>query len=232
MKKRLVQFLLILSQAMFLFCEDSLCEAMNALYSLGATAYTDEVVWKQGRSSVLIEDENEKSKYEWNKLQDKDTATCWSEGKSGNGFNEYVLIPFGRSDGANFSYRKAKKNKNIKCCLEINNGNCKSADSFSKYNRVKKCKIKVFDIPANVGQNSTYTEAPPLVIYDSEIVLQDNPELQKFDFTINLRDDYLYSSPSVVLQLIILDVYPGTDNDNTCISEINIYGEYVNDSEN
>ena len=61
MKKRLVQFLLILSQAMFLFCADYLCEAMNALYSLGATAYTDEVVWEQGRSSVLIEDENEKS---------------------------------------------------------------------------------------------------------------------------------------------------------------------------
>ena len=32
------------------------------------------------------------------------------------------------------------------------------------------------------------------------------------------------------MQLIILDVYPGTDYDDTCISEINVYGEYVSDS--
>ena len=32
------------------------------------------------------------------------------------------------------------------------------------------------------------------------------------------------------MQLIILDIYPGTDYDNTCISEFKVYGEYVSDS--
>ena len=60
--------------------------------------------------------------------------------------------------------------------------------------------------------------------------MQDSPETQKYEFSIILRDDFLYSSPAVILQLIILDVYPGSDYDDTCISEIKVYGEYVSDS--
>lgn len=210
--------------------EDFLCNAINVFNSLGTDAYTEDGAWKQGRSSVLIENTNEDNKYEWNKLQDKNIKTCWSEGVKGFGYNEYILIPFGRSDGINFNYKKAKRNKNIKCCLEINNGNCKSFDSFEKYNRVKTCRIKVLDIPNCVGQDKIYAESDPIIVYDSNIVLQDSPESQKYEFSIILRDDFLYSSPSVILQLIILDVYPGTDYDDTCISEIKVYGEYVSDS--
>lgn len=60
-----------------------------------------------------------------------------------------------------------------------------------------------------------------------EIELKDTMDEQNFSFKINTRDDNIYSSPFVIMQLIILDVYPGTDYDDTCISEINVYGEYA-----
>ena len=78
-----------------------------------------------------------------------------------------------------------------------------------------------------MGQNTIVVESEPLVIYDSDIEIKDIREVQEFDFLINLRDDYLYSTPTLILQFIILDVYKGTDYDDTCISEIKVYGEYV-----
>ena len=69
-----------------------------------------------------------------------------------------------------------------------------------------------------------------MLIYDSLIELKDTMELQEFDLPLKLRNDYVTSSPLLVLKITIADIYPGTDYDNTCISEINVYGEYVSDS--
>lgn len=69
-----------------------------------------------------------------------------------------------------------------------------------------------------------------MLIYDSLIELKDTMELQEFDLPLKLRNDYVTSSPLLVLKITIVDIYPGSDYDNTCISEINVYGEYVSDS--
>ena len=69
-----------------------------------------------------------------------------------------------------------------------------------------------------------------MLIYDSLIELKDTMELQEFDLPLKLRNDYVTSSPLLVLKITIADIYPGSDYDNTCISEINVYGEYVSDS--
>jgi hypothetical protein len=55
-------------------------------------------------------------------------------------------------------------------------------------------------------------------------------ELQEFDLPLKLRNDYVTSYPLLVLKITIVDIYPGSDYDNTCISEIKVYGEYVSDS--
>ena len=90
--------------------------------------------------------------------------------------------------------------------------------------------VQIFDTPIVYGQEKSYVEANPLLIYDSLIELKDTMELQEFDLPLKLRNDYVTSSPLLVLKITIADVYPGTDYDNTCISEINVYGEYVSDS--
>lgn len=207
--------------------ENVICTAIDSFYFIGGDAYTGEMVWKEGRSSVLIKNNDDINRYEWYKLQDNNLSTCWSEGVPGDGINEYILIPFGRPDGLNFNYKKAKRYTNIKCHVDFYNGNGESFELFKKNGRVKKCKIKIYDTPKSVGQNTIVVESEPLLIYDSDIEIKDIREVQEFDFLINLRDDYLYSTPTLILQFIILDVYKGTDYDDTCISEIKVYGEYV-----
>lgn len=140
------------------------------------------------------------------------------------------MIPFSRRDGVGFSYRKALRSKNIECHIKIYNGNCASIESFKENNRIKNCRIQIFDTPIVYGQEKSYVEANPLLIYDSLIELKDTMELQEFDLPLKLRNDYVTSSPLLVLKITIVDIYPGSDYDDTCISEINVYGEYVSDS--
>lgn len=186
--------------------------------------------WILGRSSVLVEKNKDNDFYEWRNLQDNDLSTCWAEGKEDSGINEYFLIPFSRRDGVGFSYRKALRSKNIECHIKIYNGNCASIESFKENNRIKNCRIQIFDTPIVYGQEKSYVEANPLLIYDSLIEMKDTMELQEFDLPLKLRNDYVTSSPLLVLKITIADIYPGSDYDNTCISEINVYGEYVSDS--
>ena len=93
---------------------------------------------------------------------------------------------------------------------------------------MKKAKIVFYDTPISVGQNSTKIKDEPIIIYENIIDFKDSIDKQNFSFIINTRDDNIYSSPFIVMQLIILDIYPGSDYDNTCISEIKVYGEKVN----
>ena len=222
MKKILCAILLIFSS--FIYANEKLIlEAVNDLF----ISTLNDRQWTLGRSSVLFEQGKDSDFYEWRNLQDSNLNTCWCEGKKDAGIGEYVLIPFSREDGLGFSYRKAQRFKNIVCSLNINNGNCKDMESFMKNNRIKRCRIKVYDTPVIYGQHITYANSTPLLIYDSIIELEDTPDKQLFDFCIKLRDDETECSPLLMIQLIILDVYLGTDYDNTCISEINVCGEYA-----
>lgn len=224
MKKKLLLLILGLLNVVYIYADEKLIlEAVNDLF----ISTLNDRQWTLGRSSVLFEQGKDSDFYEWRNLQDSNLNTCWCEGKKDAGIGEYVLIPFSREDGLGFSYRKAQRFKNIVCSLNINNGNCKDMESFMKNNRIKRCRIKVYDTPVIYGQNITYANSTPLLIYDSIIELEDTPDKQLFDFCIKLRDDETECSPLLMIQLIILDVYPGTQYDNTAISEIKVYGEYV-----
>ena len=127
-----------------------------------------------------------------------------------------------------FNYQESIEKDGIQFFLSVNNGYCKSENLFLKNNRVKKAKIVFYDTPISVGQNSTKIKDEPIIIYENIIDFKDSIDKQNFSFIINTRDDNIYSSPFIVMQLIILDIYPGSDYDNTCISEIKVYGEKVN----
>ncbi len=183
--------------------------------------------WLSARSSALVENAGRPDEFEWDNLSDNDVTTCWCEGVNGPGINEYVLMYIDHENGLSFDYGRAQRFKNIKCHLEINNGFCKSQDLFVKNNRVKTCRIEVYDTPEVYGQYKTFIRADPVKLYDSLLELADTSEKQEFEFSIILRKDNIYDEPLVLMKLTILDVYPGTNYDDTCISEIKVYGEYA-----
>ena len=229
MKKKVILILLLL-QCMSLFSEENdysfVKKAINQYWS--TLPYGTN--WTLSRSSALKESSESPDFYERDKAFDGNIETAWVEGVDENGNNEYIMTNvFKRYKKwyVNFDYQEVIEKKGINIFLSVNNGYCKNENLFLKNNRVKRAKIVFYDTPIAVGQDSTNIDDNPMIIYEEEIELRDIMDEQKFSFIINTRDDNLFSSPFIMIQLIILDVYPGTQYDNTAISEIKVYGEYV-----
>lgn len=226
MKKKVILILLLL-QCMSLFSEENdysfVKKAINQYWS--TLPYGTN--WTLSRSSALKESSESPDFYERDKAFDGNIETAWVEDGSGSGINEYIMEYVCHRDLDNFNYQLSKRKNGINISIVINNGYCKNENLFLKNNRVKRAKIILYDTPISVGQNSTKIKDKPIIIYENIIELKDTMDEQKFSFIINTRDDNLFSSPFIMIQLIILDVYPGTQYDNTAISEIKVYGEYV-----
>ena len=165
--------------------------------------------WTLSRSSALKESNESPDFYERDKAFDGNIETAWVEDGSGSGINEYIMEYVCHRDLDNFNYQLSKRKNGINISIVINNGYCKNENLFLKNNRVKKAKIILYDTPISVGQNSTKIKDKPIIIYENIIELKDTMDEQKFSFIINTRDDNLFSSPFIMIQLIILDVYPG-----------------------
>ena len=229
MKKQVI-FIFILLKSICLFCEENdyafVKKAINQFWS--TLPYGTN--WTLSCSSVLKEKNKTSDFYDRDKAFDNNLETAWVEGVSGSGINEYIMEYVCTIDSENFNYQESIEKDGIQFFLSVNNGYCKSENLFLKNNRVKKAKIVFYDTPISVGQNFTKIKDEPIIIYENIIDFKDSIDKQNFSFIINTRDDNIFSSPFIVMQLIILDVYPGSDYDNTCISEINVYGEYVSDS--
>lgn len=180
--------------------------------------------WKYCCSSFLKDKNKDIYFYGYKNLFDKDISTSWVEGSEGSGINEYLLIPFFKQDESMFSY---KKKKNININFQINNGYCKNESLFKKNNRVKKIKITVYDIPLNSNLNSMFVDGEPAIIFEKIIELQDSSEKQEFNFQTKLVNYESYCIPFTLLKMEILDVYKGTDYNDTAISEIEVFGEYI-----
>lgn len=166
--------------------------------------------------------------YGYNNLFDKDISSSWVEGAEDSGINEYLLIPVYKEDESMFSYRK-KKSINVK--FQINNGYCKNESLFKKNNRVKKAKITIYDVPLNADLNNMFVDGEPLTIVEEIIELKDSMENQEFIFHTKLVNTDSYCIPFMLLKFEIIEVYKGTDFDDTAISEIEVYGEYVSSDE-
>ncbi len=188
--------------------------------------------WIQGRSSAL--QGTNRYNYEISNISDSDISTAWVEGAEGDGVGEYVYIPIFRKE-TNSSFRYNKKN-DIKITFSIFNGFCKSSELFYKNNRIKTAKITIFVIPMTTEQDGypsfPYEDEENEILLTKVIELKDIIESQTFEEKINIyNSNYQYDTPFVLLKFEIIDVYKGTKYDDTCISEINVYGEYVSDSD-
>lgn len=229
MKKKVFLILLLL-RSMCLFCEENDYDFVKKAIEQYWSTLPYGTNWTLSRSSALKESSESLDFYERDKTFDGNIETAWVEGVDGNGNNEYIMTNvFKRYKKwyVNFDYQEVIEKKGINIFLSVNNGYCKNENLFLKNNRVKRAKIVFYDTPIAVGQDSTNIDDNPMIIYEEEIELRDIMDEQKFSFIINTRDDNLFSSPFIMIQLIILDVYPGTQYDNTAISEIKVYGEYV-----
>lgn len=186
-------------------------------------------IWKEGRSSVLLEANKESDFYEWKNLVDQDETTAWVEGAAGDGIGEYFLSTISNINeygiSTSFNYRRKRK---INIHLNLINGYCKNESLFKKNNRVKKAKITIYDIPLNAGVDTMFVDGEPIIILNDIIELDDSMDSQEFIFETRLANTNSYCTPVVLLKFEILDIYKGSDYDDTAISEIEVFGEYLN----
>jgi hypothetical protein len=176
--------------------------------------------------------EGEIGPYTPGNLYDNNPATAWVEGVKGYGSGQYFIADLG--------YRLPGK-------IEIRNGYQKSQSLFKKNSRVKNAKISLlagFHLPGDVteiaeaytvnqigvGKVVTLSDMMGLqeisLPVDKKTAFKERADLTK-EFKIDFRerlDDLLeYDTPMQLhyfLKFEIIDVYPGSAYDDTCISDI------------
>lgn len=184
--------------------------------------------WTYGRSSELKNIGDYNFKYE--NLFDGSRESAWCESGNNSGINEFLLFNIRELDEfgfySGFNYNSAVEN-GIEIYFSVFNGLCSSDEDYHKFNRVKKALIQFYEVPKIVGQNNIKIEHEPIVLSYKTIELADISIEQIFNFHIEIEKENYTSTPDIIMKFTILDVYPGTDYDNTCISEIKVYGEYA-----
>ena len=184
--------------------------------------------WLQGRSSVLIENNN-KTLYEYHNIQDNDLSTTWVEGVDGSGINEWVIIPIDLN-GYYFSYSDGNQKKKLNISLKIHNGFCKNDKTYFSNNRIKKGRIDIYEVPILEFEDQRGTQAinSPINISKNEFLFADSSEEQLLDIPIELSGNFINDGHVFLfLKLTILEVYPGEKYDDTCISELHATADVV-----
>jgi len=145
--------------------------------------------------------------YSSNNLIDQNMSTAWVEGKNDSGIGETISIEFNEA--------------NILGVLLIN-GYMKNKKIFEANNRLKKVRIDytykfMYDLKSPVKENSIILNIPNRSFnkYSSKIFAPFSNLLTQYS------DAYLriYN-----MKITILDVYPGDKYNDTCISEIIVFG--------
>ncbi|MCK4745090.1 hypothetical protein KAS41_03435, partial [Candidatus Parcubacteria bacterium] len=150
---------------------------------------------KEISSSYLVEGET--GHYPYNAM-DGDEKTAWVEGVDGSGIGEWISNSGGSRLLKNMNYNKIK----------VFNGFGESKELWSKNNRVKKLKI--------IYQNNQEQIVEIEDVFGYQIV-----GLSK---TIRLKENGYAGYVDNIAKFEILDVYKGTDFDDTAISEVRLLG--------
>ncbi|MDE6720367.1 MAG: hypothetical protein K2J68_10990 [Treponemataceae bacterium] len=229
--KKIFILMAMIFQMLCVFCEDSesmyIKNAANQYYNgTGNQPYGTN--WLYGRSSELKNVDAYSFMFEY--LSDGDKNTAWCGASKNSGINEFVLFnvreldEFGFYSG--FNYDSAIE-KGIDIKFLIYNGLCSSEKDFHKFNMVKKTLVQFYEVAKIVGQDSIIIDGLPILLSQATTELDDSILEQSFDFHIDLDKKKITSTPDVIMKFTILDVYRGTDYEDTCISEIKVYGEYA-----
>ena len=164
-------------------------------------------------------------------LFDKDPATCWAEGVSGNGIDEALFVGIGKGRQALF----------------VRNGYTKSRALFAKNGRINTLAVSLllgFNPPGHVSEQHIVFHTLPLSD-PFAVTLKDSMDIQHLPLAIEwpkitefeaafidkaaarLRSLKIpFSRQDIVRQYIlrleIRDVYPGSKYTDTCLSEVRL----------
>lgn len=206
---------------------------------LNALVRREDWIWKEGRSSALVEEDKYSYFYEINKIDDKDyidggecakVDTAWVEGVKGDGIGEWVLIPIKPiGDAVSHLSSKITHSSCYEVSFGINNGYQQNEDLYRKNNRVKEAKVSVYVAPYGCGQDEAYLCSNPECVYENVFKIsdeiQENPFYLNYDthsFLVVLPEKYsdLTDPMEFYLKFEILSVYKGSKYDDTCISNL------------
>ena len=204
---------------------------ITPVLSFNRRMHADSWIWKEGRSSALVEKGKSADFYEINKIDDlnmdigeDDTSTAWVEGAEGDGIGEWVIVPVKPNGESTWKHRY---DGDFTVSLFVCNGYQKSLDLYRKNNRVREAKISVYAAAYSCGQDDAYLLWNPDCVYEETITLNDdiieNPvclNCHTEDFSITLPEKYRTEECELYLKLEILSVYKGTKYSDTCISEM------------
>jgi len=189
-----------------------------------------DTIWQlfQSKRGVIQSSSLHPEKYNASRLFDQNFSTCWAEGSKGFGRGDWVIF-------------------NSIAIFWIYNGMWRSKALFYANNRVRRMKISFYEIYArdysthnlttmkfettrtvftNVYLLSETVVELPDGMYPIEIDKQSDP----IPFEIspdnkNLPDEKQANDGHLFCRLEILDVYPGSKYNDTCISEI-VFGRF------
>ena len=197
----------------------------------------DGLIWKDGRSSALVEKGKSADFYEITKLsdtvEDRESVlfgepvvdTAWVEGVAGDGIGEWVIVPVKPiNDDVGMRLANRKIRYPLIVHLSVFNGYQKSVDLYQKNNRVKEAKISIYAAAMSFGQDDAFLLWNPEVVHEETITLNDdiavNPicyNTTEADFTFELPEKYRNEMCELYLRLEIRSVYKGTKYSDTCI---------------
>ncbi|OHD55666.1 MAG: hypothetical protein A2Y33_13610 [Spirochaetes bacterium GWF1_51_8] len=149
--------------------------------------------------------------YSVKNVLDQKFSTCWAEGVKGQGIGEWIEISF--SDGVYLEK------------IAIANGYLKTPDLTIKNSAVKDYKLVLY------FDEQVWTVKGELGIWGtSHIELDTDQEVRDYTTVIDLAGGIsidgheLPDQPVIKLRIYIESVYPGTKYEDTCISDIFLYG--------
>jgi hypothetical protein len=155
-------------------------------------------------SSILKANVINKNEYKLKNLFDDNLSTAWCEGAKGHGEGEWIEINF--------------KNNVVISAIGIINGYTKSDDLYKTNNRIKKIKLDIESVEA---------EPKSETIELKQKQFNDLNKNSRAPF-INWLADYGDGFGSVKkVRLTILEVFPGTKYDDSCISELYLLGGII-----
>lgn len=208
--------------------------------SFNANMHEENWVWKEGRSSALVEKGKPADFYEINKLSDLDpyyspdkvrnVSTAWVEGVKGDGIGEWVIIPVEPTSDAESNLCSTGEHAiSNEITLYVKNGYQQSEDLYKKNNRVKEAKVSVYAAAYGVGQDEAFLIWNPECVHEEVITLSDEITEHPFwlnssthSFMISLPEKYCRSERPIkfFLKFEILSVYKGSKYDDTCICDM------------
>lgn len=135
--------------------------------------------------------------YSANNVIDNDPATSWVEGVSGNGNGEYIKIYNYYAENKFYGFCSIEK-------IGIINGFAENERLFFENNRVRTIRLDYSNIV-----NGEWIESSAIITFEDTMDMQ----------------YYTFSSPVISdsFKVSILEVYPGSKWDDTCIAEFKIF---------